>query len=147
MPIRSRALGLTGKADVVEFHTEEGQESEIVFPVEYKRGQPKGHGADEAQLCAQALCLEEMLQKTISEGALFYGRKRRRQTVPFDDELRERTRDTAQRTRALIASGRTPPPVYSAKVCDQCSLLTICNPQPLSTGGSVKEWVVQQIEE
>jgi CRISPR-associated exonuclease Cas4 len=67
--------------------------------------------------------------------------------VHFDDELRERTRETAQQTRALIASGRTPPPVYSAKLCDQCSLLTICNPQPLSIGGSVKEWLVQQIEE
>jgi len=147
LPLRSLSLGITGKADVVEFHATEGRQKEAVFPVEYKRGQPKGHDADEVQLCAQALCLEEMLDTHIPEGALFYGRNRRRRGVSFEPDLRERTRETARQTRFLIASGRTPPPTYSAKLCDQCSLLTICNPQPLTSIGSVRAWLQQQIEE
>jgi CRISPR-associated exonuclease Cas4 len=77
MPLASRRLGLAGVADVVEFHrTSQGEETP--YPVEYKRGKPKAHRADEAQLCAQALCLEEMTGRTVPEGALFYGETRRR---------------------------------------------------------------------
>jgi CRISPR-associated exonuclease Cas4 len=146
IPIRSRELGVTGKTDVVEFHADE-KGREIIFPVEYKRGKPKKHEADEVQLCAQALCLEEMLDAEISEGALFYGSNRRRHGVAFGRSLRELTKDTAYRTRALIASGTTPPPSYSDKLCSQCSLLTVCNPKPLSSVRSVKDWLKGQIEE
>lgn len=145
MPIRSTRLGVTGVTDVVEFHAGEG--GETVFPVEYKRGRPKAHDADEVQLCAQALCLEEMLGTTISEGALFYGQKRRRKSVPFSEELRERTADTAQSAQELITSARTPSPVYSTKLCGQCSLLEICQPRSLSKAGSVRDWLLRQIED
>ena len=145
MPIRSARLGVSGITDVVEFHADE--EGETVFPVEYKRGRPKSHEADEVQLCAQALCLEEMLGTLIPEGALFYGQKRRRQSVVFGGELRQRTEVTARQAHALITSGRTPPPVYSAKLCQKCSLLEICQPQPLADAGSVRHWLLRQIEE
>lgn len=145
MPIRSYFLGVTGKADVVEFHAGDG--GETVFPVEYKRGRPKTHEADEVQLCAQALCLEEMLATTIPEGALFYGKNRRRKSVEFGAGLRERTTEIARWARELMASGQTPPPVYSAKLCDHCSLLEICNPQPLSRSGSIRDWLLRQIQE
>jgi len=145
MPIRSNRLGVTGVTDVVEFHAEET--AETVFPVEYKRGRPKSHEADEVQLCAQALCLEEMLDTTIPEGALFYGQKRRRKAVLFNAALRERTADTARKARTLISNARTPPPVYSVKLCRQCSLLEICQPQPLAGAGSVRDWLLRQIKE
>jgi CRISPR-associated exonuclease Cas4 len=84
--IRSLALGITGKADAVEFHgTGKGA---APYPIEYKRGKPKSHRADEVQLCAQGLCLEEMFGVPVPEGALFYGKTRRRSVVAFDTELR-----------------------------------------------------------
>ncbi len=145
MPIRSTRLGVTGVTDVVEFHA--GEAGETVFPVEYKRGRPKSHEADEVQLCAQALCLEEMLETAIPEGALFYGQKRRRKAVAFNAALRERTVDTARQAGALIGSAHTPAPVYSAKLCRQCSLLEVCQPQPLAGAGSVRDWLLRQIKE
>jgi CRISPR-associated exonuclease Cas4 len=99
MPVRSFELGLSGQCDVVEFHS-----NHDVLPVEYKRGQPKAHAADEVQLCAQALCLEEMLGLQIERGELYYGKRRRRTEVLFDLNLRELTRDTAGRLHALINS-------------------------------------------
>lgn len=83
MPLVNQALGIVGVADVVEFHlTNSG---ERIYPVEYKRGRPKKHRADEVQLCAQALCLEAMFGQPVSKGALFYGKTRRRKVVPFDE--------------------------------------------------------------
>jgi CRISPR-associated exonuclease Cas4 len=124
--LQSFELGLTGRADVVEFHAlpDGGQR---VFPIEYKRGRPKKHDADRVQLCAEALCLEEMLEQAVPEGALFYGQRQRRQAVAFDDALRERTRGAAARLHELIASGTTPPPVNDAR-CEQCSLRASCLP-------------------
>jgi CRISPR-associated exonuclease Cas4 len=87
MPIASRRLGVSGIADVVEMHKDEAGRWHP-FPVEYKRGRPKAHRADEVQLCAQAMALEEMLAIDIAEGALFYGTPRRRTVVAFDAELR-----------------------------------------------------------
>ena len=122
LPIRSLRLGLTGKADVVEFHAD-GR----VVPVEYKRGKPKLDDSDRVQLCAQALCLEEMLGVSIAAGALFYGRPRRRTDVVFHAPLRLRTEESATRLHALIAAGRTPPAVREPK-CESCSLLHLCLP-------------------
>lgn len=134
LALRSRALGLQGVADVVEFHRlPDGRENP--HPVEYKRGKPKENNADAIQLCAQALCLEEMLGIPISEGALFYGQTKRRLAVVFDKALRAETSRLAADLHALIFSGRTPPPEYSAR-CHQCSLYEHCKPKAVTRSAS-----------
>ena len=116
MPLRSLRLGLIGKADVVEFHKPKiSGEQWRPFPVEYKRGKAKKENWDKVQLCAQAICLEEMLDTRVQCGALFYGQNRRRQDVFFDDALRQETKDTAVKLHELIAAGRTPRPVYAKR--------------------------------
>lgn len=125
--LRSFRRGLSGKADVVEYHRDE-QGGWRPFPVEYKRGRPKAANWDKVQLCAQALCLEEMLNCPVPEGALFYGKNRRRQVVSFDEQLRRETEEAAARLHALIRSGRTPPARY-AKKCESCSLINLCMPK------------------
>ena len=125
----SRTLGLTGQADVVEFHRRDG--SWQPYPVEYKRGRPKSHDADRMQLCAQAFCLEEMLHVAIPEGALFYGKTRRRQVVALDEALREETRRTVEAVHSLMRQGKTPlpPPLETANaICPACSLRDDCMP-------------------
>jgi CRISPR-associated exonuclease Cas4 len=102
---------------------------EIPYPVEFKRGKKKPHRADEAQLCAQALCLEEMTGASIPEGALFYGETRRRVVVVFDRELRDLTLATIEAVKALFASGRTPAAIYEAGKCRACSLIDLCAPK------------------
>jgi CRISPR-associated exonuclease Cas4 len=126
MPVASAALGLAGECDVVEFHR--GPPERIV-PVEYKRGKPKGHRADEVQLCAQALCLEEMTAVAISSGAIFYGANRRRTDVAFDAELRALTLRTAAAVRLQLTSGLLPTADYSPKKCEACSLRETCQPR------------------
>ncbi|MBU0661818.1 CRISPR-associated protein Cas4 [Patescibacteria group bacterium] len=131
VPLRSLKLGLVGKADMIEFHRQE-DETWLPYPVEYKRGRPKKENWDMVQLCAQAMGLEEMLDIFIPEGALFYGKNRRRQVVVFDDDLRCETIETAKRLHGLVEKGVTPPAVYKKK-CDTCSLLEVCLPK-VSTG-------------
>ncbi len=143
MPLLALELGITGKADVVEFHQSDG--SERVFPVEYKRGRPKAHRADEVQLCAQALCLEAMLGKQVEAGALFYGQTRRRKDVAFDTELRDLTLRIIAEARAMIASQQTPLARYEARRCDACSLLDLCQPRLLGRR-SVADWLHRQLE-
>jgi CRISPR-associated exonuclease Cas4 len=128
LPLRSTRLGLAGKADLVEFVAADG--GEVPFPVEHKRGREKTDDRDRVQLCAQALCLEEMTGTVVPEGALFYHATRRRVVVPFDEALRRRTEDAARSVRAMIASGRTPPPV-PCSACDRCSLADLCLPSAL----------------
>lgn len=144
MPLLALELGITGKADVVEFHS--GETGEQVVPVEYKRGRPKSHRADEVQLCAQALCLEAMLGVSVPSGALFYGQTRRRQDVAFDSSLRELTRQTISDTRAMLASRQTPTARYDACRCDRCSLIDLCQPRLLGRR-SVKGWLHHQIDD
>jgi CRISPR-associated exonuclease Cas4 len=149
LPLRSLRLGLAGVADVVEFHRlpHEGGEDDaegrgirlsgfggrwVPFPIEYKRGRPKPHRADEAQVCAQGLCLEEMLGIQVSCGALFYGQEKRRVPVCFDSELRALTARAALRLQELAASAITPPAVKT-RACKSCSLVALCLPQV--TGG------------
>jgi CRISPR-associated exonuclease Cas4 len=129
LPLACRRLNIAGVADLVEFRA--GTDGEIAFPIEYKRGKPKRHRADEVQLCAQALCLEEMTGRPVPEGALFYGETKRRVVVPFDAELRQLTEDTAVAFGALVAEGRTPPPVWRADRCRACSLLELCRPKAM----------------
>jgi CRISPR-associated exonuclease Cas4 len=137
--LRSTALGVAGRADVVEFL---GRPPRPV-PVEYKRGKPKPHRADEVQLCTQALCLEEMLGQPVPEGALFYGETRRRTVVAFDNELRALTTRVAQEARAMIGAQRTPPPVLMPG-CRACSLLEACRPERLQHPPSVARWLASQ---
>lgn len=153
--LRSLRLGLFGVADVVEFHQPQpgGNASAGAppaaaaaaavrpFPVEYKRGRPKRHDADRVQLCAQAMCLEEMLGVPVPVGALFYGRTRRRETVQFDAPLRWLTQDTAARLHELIAAGRTPVARYERRKCDRCSLLNLCLPKTTGASKSVPGYV------
>lgn len=134
MPLACRRLNIAGVADLVEFHG--GPDGETAFPVEYKRGKAKLHRADEVQLCAQALCLEEMTGRAVPEGALFYATTRRRVGVPFDAELRRLTEDVAIGFRALVDAGRTPPASFRADRCNACSLLDLCRPKLARTSAA-----------
>jgi CRISPR-associated exonuclease Cas4 len=145
MPLLHQELGITGIADVVEFHQVE--DGEQVLPVEYKRGRPKEHRADEVQLCAQGLCLEAMLGKPVASGALFYGKTRRRKDVVFDDPLRALTYRTVADTRAMMLAGVTPAAVYDPRRCDACSLIDICEPRWLARGQGVELWLSKQLED
>ena len=137
LPVVSHRLGLTGFADAVEIHRTEGG-GERAFPVEYKRGTTKPHDADRAQLCAQALCIEEMLGLPVTEGALFYGTPRRREKVLFDDVLRARTESLVGELRSLFDLRVLPPPRYGAH-CRSCSLVEVCRPT-LYLGRSASAW-------
>lgn len=137
--VRSLRLGLSGIADVVEFRRCPRDDGTTLaglpgrwmpFPVEYKRGRPKRDRCDEVQLCAQALCIEEMLDCCVPEGAMFYGATRRRLAVPFSAGLRAHTEALAARVHELVREGRSPPPVYT-KACDNCSLVEQCLPKAL----------------
>ena len=148
--LRSLRLGLSGVADVVEFRrlcnspSPGSSDSEPTpgvvlhgvngfwkpFPVEYKRGKLKHEKSYEIQLCAQALCLEEMLNVQIADGAIFYGKSMRRHGVIFTNSLRKETEDTARRMHDLLASQVTPAPVY-AKRCESCSLIDECLPKKM----------------
>jgi CRISPR-associated exonuclease Cas4 len=138
LTLRSLSLGLSGKADAVEFH------GKTPYPVEYKRGRPKTHRADEVQLCAQGLCLEEMFGVDVPEGALFYGQTRKRVAVPFDEELRALVRDTAAACRAMILEGRTPPP-RKTSACRRCSMAGECMPDRLEKPPQVSRWLSRQL--
>lgn len=140
MALRSFTLGVSGIADVVELHGAPPRP----YPVEYKRGRPKTHRADEVQLCAQAICLEEMFNCKLSEGALFYGQVRRRHLVAFDAELRTLTARTAAAARADIAASRTPPPV-NKPTCRRCSLMALCRPERLEAPPSISRWLARQL--
>lgn len=127
LPVASTRLGIAGVCDMVEFPREAG--AEVPFPVEYKRGKPKLHRADEVQLCAQALCLEEMTGHKVPAGALFYAETHRRTSVPFDETLRSLTEATVAALRAVFALGQTPPPTLHKSRCRACSLVDLCRPQ------------------
>lgn len=145
LALRSFRLGLVGKADVVEFHTDPEASAVRALPVEYKRGRPKKHDADKVQLCAQALCLEEMLRTVVPDGALYYGRTRRRLDVTFDQELRRLTEETSRRLHELIASRRTPRAIREPK-CDRCSLLTLCLPEAMAPRHSARGYVARALD-
>ena len=142
LPLRSLRLGLTGKADVVEFPLK-GHGPPL--PVEYKRGKPKTNLCDEIQLCAQALCLEEMLGTAILTGALYYGRPRRRTPVEFTPELRAETERLSRRMQLLYAAGLTPSARYEKKKCDNCSLLEVCRPKQLGRPNRASSYLRQAI--
>ena len=156
--LRSLEWGLIGQADVVEFLAPDGvavatslpsrvaADSQAdwsgwtVTPVEYKRGRPKKDDSDRVQLCAQALCLEEMLGIEVAAGALFYGQRKRRTTVVLDDDLRSTTARAIQRLRQMIQDNETPAAVREPK-CDNCSLIDLCLPDAASAGRSASQYV------
>lgn len=163
LPLSSLALGLIGQADVIEWRPPpdtsdhqadrslaawlrervvDGLDGWTITPVEYKRGRPKQNDCDRVQLCAQALCLEEMLSVKISSGQLFYGEKRRRVDVSFDEPLRTTTRQAAARLHEMIGSGRTPLAVREKK-CDTCSLLPVCLPDAMSRDSARRHFELQ----
>ena len=115
----------------------------VILPVEYKRGRPKRNDCDRVQLCAQAMCLEEMLGAQVNCGALFYGQRRRRTEVAFDESLRRRTSDAAAQLHALIRAGITPR-VQREPKCDSCSLLSLCLPQATGPRRSAVRFVDRQ---
>jgi CRISPR-associated exonuclease Cas4 len=149
LPLRSLRLGLSGRADAVEYHRQGDDPAEVSFwqpfPVEYKRGKPKKNDSDMVQLCAQAICLEEMLSCSVPEGAIYYGKPRRRMAVIFDDTLREETRETARRLHELLGSGRTPQARYEKK-CDSCSLLSLCMPKVTGARRSVQGYMAKSLD-
>ncbi|MDE0660705.1 MAG: CRISPR-associated protein Cas4 [Gammaproteobacteria bacterium] len=140
--VRSIRLGLTGVVDVVE-----SRNGQAPYPVEYKRGRPKTHRADEVQLCAQAICLEEMLEVAIPEGALYYGKNRRRRVVTFDMVLRHLTVEIVGRTHVLLGSRCTPPAVFDPRKCGSCSLQDICQPRQPKAARDVVGWLARAISE
>ncbi|MCA9055413.1 MAG: CRISPR-associated protein Cas4 [Planctomycetaceae bacterium] len=161
LPLRSLELGLSGQADVVEWRPPldlsdrqadrtlaqrlaservRGLVGWQVTPIEYKRGRPKANDCDRVQLCAQALCLEEMLAVEIPQGQLFYGRQRRRFDVDFDAALRETTRRAAGRVQELFRSGVTPR-ARREKKCDTCSLLPVCLPDAMRPRRSARDYL------
>ncbi|MDH5589802.1 MAG: CRISPR-associated protein Cas4 [Gemmatimonadota bacterium] len=149
--LKSFRLGVIGRADVVEFHSVDRVDSEGVclpgrtgrwrpVPVEYKRGRPKAHRADEVQLCAQAMCLEEAFAVAVGTGVLFYGRTRRRSEVILSAELRALTERTAERLHTMMRSGRTPVCARTEQ-CDRCSLEPVCLPPSKSSKPSVRAYL------
>jgi CRISPR-associated exonuclease Cas4 len=129
LPLWCHRLGIRGIADVVEFNCDE-----VPYPVEYKSGSKKPRLADDIQLCAQALCLEEMLGREVTLGAIYHAGSRRRREVKIDNKLRDRTELTIIGTRELLFSQKLPPPVTD-KRCDDCSLIDACMPKSIASFG------------
>ncbi len=156
--LRSLHWGMVGLSDVVEFEAPVGVSAAASLPsrlaagddvdwsgwtarpVEYKRGKPKQDDSDRVQVCAQALCLEEMLGIDVTEGALFYGQRKRRTVVAIDEPLREITTRAIQRLRQMIQDNETPLAVRAPK-CDNCSLIHVCLPDAASGSRSAAQFV------
>jgi len=151
--VASYRLGLSGVCDVAEF-TESAEGVKLpnrdglylVAPVEYKRGRPKREPSDEAQLCAQAMCLEEMLLIDIPKGYLYYGETRHRQEVDLSVELRQLVREMSDEMHAYFKRGYTPR-VKPSKACRSCSLADVCLPELQEKVMPASRYIRQQIEE
>ena len=130
--IHSSRLGIVGRADVVEFRASKNTgEAPEVIPVEFKSGEPKDDVSDKVQLCAQALCLEEMLNTVVARGAFFYGKIRRREQVEIDEQLRLQTESIISSVHELVSNKKVPAAKYTVK-CRNCSLESICVPKALN---------------
>ena len=152
MAVLSVELGISGQCDAVEFHKDSTgvplRNREGLwrpYPVEYKRGRPKAHNADELQLCAQAMCLEEMLCCAVPEGALYYGEPRRRTAASFTPELRGQVRDSLAEMHELYQRRYTPK-VKPSKACNACSLKELCLPK-LMNRKRVSDYLAKAVEE
>lgn len=136
MSVRSLKYGLIGKCDLVELYLEPSGKIAETCPVEFKRGKNKEEEEDKVQLCAQAMCLEEMLDIMIPEGQIYYLQDHRRTNVTFEQALRKKVVQLADRARELISVGKTPMAVFEKKKCTTCSLIEQC--MPSSTGSKSK---------
>ena len=152
MRVFSANLGVSGACDVVEFKKSEtgiplsGLEGRYQpYPIEYKRGSPRTDQANHLQLCAQAMCLEEMLCCDIPEGALYYGEIRRRENVLFTEELRQAVKSALEEMHQLYERGYTPK-VRPSKSCNACSLKELCLPK-LMKKKSVAKYLRERLEE
>ena len=152
MPVHSTVLGISGECDVVEFHRSddgifipEYKDKYTIIPIEYKRGSPKENDVDRLQLCAQAVCLEEMLCCDIPVGYIYYGETRRRQKVLLDEGLRERVRALLEEMHCLYDRGYTPK-AKRTRSCNACSIKDLCLPS-LERSRSVKEYRDDALEE
>lgn len=152
MPVFSRTLGVRGDCDIVEFRPDKagiplkGREGTYQpVPVEYKRGKPKEHDADVLQLCAQAMCLEEMLVCAVPKGFLYYGETRRRLEVLFEEALRKRVKECFLKMHELYEKGHTPK-VRTSKACKACSLSELCIPK-LNKNISAKDYLERSLQD
>jgi len=127
LPVWSERLGLNGKCDVVERRS-----NGSLAPVEYKKGKRRQFENDDAQLCAQAMCLEEMFNTSIPRGGIFHADSKRRREVEFTSELREKTEAAAHALHALLTSERIPPAEFKP-ACEECSLFETCLPKATAT--------------
>ena len=131
LPVFSDRLGLSGKCDIVERHSDSS-----LCPVEYKKGKRRRFDNDDAQLCAQALCLEEMFGRPVAHGAIFHAASKRRREVEFTAALRVRTEEAVTELRRMIEAGTVPVAVFKL-ACEECSLYRICLPQITSRPSSL----------
>lgn len=146
MAIRSLERGLIGKCDLVEVYLAPGGGVVEAIPVEFKRGKGKEENVDRVQLCAQALCLEEMFSIEVPRGQLYYLQEHRRTSVELDGALRTETIGLAGQIRSLLNAGGTPPALYEKRKCDRCSLIELCMPKSAGAGGKrVDRFVRAQI--
>jgi len=152
VPIASYRLGLVGVCDVVEFTASDDGVSlpgrtglYTAAPIEYKRGKPKRDPCDEAQLCAQAMCLEEMLCTTIPRGYLYYGQTRHRVAIELTTEWRGLVRATADEMHHYFRRGYTPR-VKPSRACRACSLVNVCLPEVQAKAIPASRYIQQQIE-
>ncbi|MGO9302699.1 MAG: CRISPR-associated protein Cas4 [Candidatus Korobacteraceae bacterium] len=137
LPVFSERLGLSGKCDIVEQHSDGS-----LCPVEYKKGKRRQFENDDAQLCAQALCLEEMFGKTIVGGAIFHAASKRRRDVEFTAQLRKLTEDAVSELHRLVEAGVVPPAVFKP-ACEECSLYRICLPEVTSRPAALAQAAAQ----
>ena len=137
LPVWSERLGLSGKCDVVETRPDLDPRShpmggggayQSLAPVEYKKGKRRAFENDDAQLCAQGLCLEEMFGVTVERGAVFHAASKRRREVEFTPELRQRTEAAIAGLHRLVAAGSVPAAGFKP-ACEECSLYQVCLPQ------------------
>ena len=150
--VHSDRLGISGSCDVVEFHRQAGgvplpgyEGNWQPYPVEYKRGEPRAGNADRLQLCAQAMCLEEMLLCDIPEGSLYYGEIRRREVVRLDPSLRAEVTAALDEMHRCFRAGHTPK-AKPTKGCNACSLRDICLPK-LARGSNVASYIRSRLED
>ncbi|MCL6622556.1 MAG: CRISPR-associated protein Cas4 [Syntrophobacterales bacterium] len=134
LPLYSRRLGLVGRADVVEFH------GEVPYPVDYKHGPRRRREHDDLQLCAQAVCLEEMLGVPVPRGAIFHASSQRRREVEFDAPLRRRLEEAVTALRQLLGQALLPPAVHDAR-CRHCSLMDACLPGATAPSSRLRRYL------
>jgi CRISPR-associated exonuclease Cas4 len=154
VPISSFSLGFYGVADMVEFHAVDNGGVKLKgrdgswhpIPIEYKRGKPKRTIIDEVQLCAQAICLEEMLKVQIEYGYIFYGETRHRTKVILGNELRAAVTDYSEQMHSIYNKRLTPKATIASKNCKACSLVDACVPKLAKKQSSVKNYIKKHLE-